>query len=194
MNRIWTLVDQPKDRPVIGSKWVFIKKYHADGCFKHYKGCLIVQGFSQHPGFKYLEVFAPTAKRHGGNVEYLGFCCSTPSNSWILGNSRQWGAALGLKYHIDVTDIIFYPIFPLFSLIFPAFLCTLMLAFRLSHSAHAAIILSYRHFVISPSTWLIGMFPWSKSLHRLPLPIFISILCKAVLNYWTLLFYVVVMP
>ena len=26
----------------------------------HYKGCLVAQGFSQCPGFEYLEVFAPT--------------------------------------------------------------------------------------------------------------------------------------
>ena len=37
-NGTWTLVDRPKDRPVIGSKWVFTKKYRANGSFEHYKG------------------------------------------------------------------------------------------------------------------------------------------------------------
>ena len=46
-NGTWTLVDRPKDQPVIGSKWVFTKKYHADGSFKRYKGQLVAQGFSQ---------------------------------------------------------------------------------------------------------------------------------------------------
>ena len=59
-NGIWTLVDQPKDRLVIGSKWVFTKKYCADGSFEHYKGCLVVQGFSQCSEFEYLEVFTLT--------------------------------------------------------------------------------------------------------------------------------------
>ena len=39
---------------------MFTKKYHADGSFEYYKGHLVAQGFSLHPGFKYLEVFAPT--------------------------------------------------------------------------------------------------------------------------------------
>ena len=49
-----------KNRPVIGSRWVFTQKYHADGSFEHYKGCLVAQGFSQCPGFEYLKVFAST--------------------------------------------------------------------------------------------------------------------------------------
>ena len=57
-----TLVPHPKDSPIIGSKWVFTKKYRADGSFEHYKGCLVAQGFSQCPGFEYLEVFAPTVR------------------------------------------------------------------------------------------------------------------------------------
>ena len=39
---------------------MFTKKYCADGSFEHYKGCLVTQGFSQHPEFEYLEVFAST--------------------------------------------------------------------------------------------------------------------------------------
>ena len=34
--------------------------YHADGSFKHNKACLITQGFNQHPGFEYLDIFTPT--------------------------------------------------------------------------------------------------------------------------------------
>jgi hypothetical protein len=49
-------------RPVIGSRWVFTQKYRADGSFERYKGRLVAQGFSQCPGFEYLEVFAPTVR------------------------------------------------------------------------------------------------------------------------------------
>ena len=59
-NGTWILVPQPKNRPVIGSRWVFTQKYHTDGSFGHYKGHLVAQGFSQRPGFEYLKVFAPT--------------------------------------------------------------------------------------------------------------------------------------
>jgi hypothetical protein len=47
---------------VIGSRWIFTQKYHADGSFERYKGRLVAQGFSQRPGFEYLEVFAPTVR------------------------------------------------------------------------------------------------------------------------------------
>jgi len=59
-NGTWILVPRPKDRPVIGCKWIFTQKYRADGSFERYKGRLVAQGFSQRPGFEYLEVFAPT--------------------------------------------------------------------------------------------------------------------------------------
>ena len=38
---------------------MFTQKYHANGSFDHYKDRLVAQGFSQHPGFEYLEIFAP---------------------------------------------------------------------------------------------------------------------------------------
>jgi len=41
---------------------VFTQKYRADGSFERYKGRLVAQGFSQRPGFEYLEVFAPTVR------------------------------------------------------------------------------------------------------------------------------------
>ena len=56
----WELIPRPKNHPVIGSKWVFVKKYHADGSFECYKACLVTQGFNQRPGCEYLKVFAPT--------------------------------------------------------------------------------------------------------------------------------------
>ena len=45
-NGTWILVPHLKNRPVIGSKWIFAKKYHANGFFECYKGRLVTQGFS----------------------------------------------------------------------------------------------------------------------------------------------------
>jgi len=41
---------------------VFKIKKNADGSFERRKGRLVAQGFSQHPGFDYTEMFAPTPK------------------------------------------------------------------------------------------------------------------------------------
>jgi hypothetical protein len=58
-NGTWRLVERPKDRKVIGSRWVFKVKRNADGSIEHYKGRLVAKGYNQHPGFDYLEIFAP---------------------------------------------------------------------------------------------------------------------------------------
>ena len=59
-NGTWTLVPKPAGSKVIGSKWVFKVKRNADGSIDGYKARLVAKGYNQHPGFDYLEVFAPT--------------------------------------------------------------------------------------------------------------------------------------
>ena len=46
-NNVWDLVELPKGRKAIGSKWVYKVKTGADGLIKHYKATLMAQGFSQ---------------------------------------------------------------------------------------------------------------------------------------------------
>lgn len=46
-NATWELVDLPKDKKVIGVKWIFRTKYHADGSIQKYKARLIAKGYSQ---------------------------------------------------------------------------------------------------------------------------------------------------
>ena len=45
INKIWDHTELPKDPKAIGSKWVFKRKYDADGNFKHNKARLVAQGF-----------------------------------------------------------------------------------------------------------------------------------------------------
>ena len=61
-NNTWELVDLPKDKKAIGSKWVFKVKYDQDGTVQRYKACLVAQGFDQRYGSDYDEVFAPVAR------------------------------------------------------------------------------------------------------------------------------------
>lgn len=61
-NKTWTLVDLPKDREAIGTKWVFKLKQNDKGETVRYKARLVAQGFNQQYGIDYDEVFAPVAR------------------------------------------------------------------------------------------------------------------------------------
>ena len=59
-NGTWKVEALPPGKRAIGCKWVFCLKRKADGSIERYKARLIAKGFSQRPGFKYTEIFAPT--------------------------------------------------------------------------------------------------------------------------------------
>ncbi|KAF0727995.1 hypothetical protein Ae201684_014101 [Aphanomyces euteiches] len=58
----WTLCELPPDRKPIGCRWIFTKKYTADGTLSCYKARLVAQGFTQVAGVDYTEVFAPVIR------------------------------------------------------------------------------------------------------------------------------------
>ena len=61
-NEVWDLVEPPKGRKIVGSKWVFKEKMGADGTTEHYKARLVAQGFSQKRGLDYDETFSPVVR------------------------------------------------------------------------------------------------------------------------------------
>ena len=61
-NGTWHLVDRPKDRKVIKSRWVFAVKRKPDGSLIKFKARQVAKGFSQVAGVDYTEVFAPVAR------------------------------------------------------------------------------------------------------------------------------------
>lgn len=61
-NNVWDLVKLPKDREVVGSKWVFRVKTNPDGSVDRYKARLVAQGYSQRPGLDYDETFSPVVR------------------------------------------------------------------------------------------------------------------------------------
>lgn len=61
-NEAWELVELPKDRKVIGSKWVFKLKTDSDGCVDRHKARLVAQGFSKKHGLDYDETFSPVIR------------------------------------------------------------------------------------------------------------------------------------
>ena len=61
-NQVWHLVPKPKDRTIIGTKWVFRNKLDEQGAVTRNKARLVVQGYNQEEGIDYEETFAPVAR------------------------------------------------------------------------------------------------------------------------------------
>jgi hypothetical protein len=61
-NDVWELVELPKDRKAIGSKWVFKLKTDSNGSVERHKARLVAQGFSQKHGQDYDETFSPVVR------------------------------------------------------------------------------------------------------------------------------------
>ena len=61
-NETWDLVDLPRDRKAVGSRWVFKVKHHSDGRVERYKCRLVAKGYSQLYGADYDETFSPVVR------------------------------------------------------------------------------------------------------------------------------------
>ena len=82
---IFEVVSQPDNKKVIGSKWVYYKKYGPNGKIQKYKAHVITQGFTQVEGIDFDKTFSLVA------------------NPFLLYTILALAAKLNLKvYQIDV--------------------------------------------------------------------------------------------
>ncbi|XP_020684877.1 uncharacterized protein LOC110101356 [Dendrobium catenatum] len=58
----WSLVPPPSNQIIIGFKWIYRIKHHANGTIARYKARLVAQGFKQEYGIDYQETFSPVVK------------------------------------------------------------------------------------------------------------------------------------
>ncbi|GKC83867.1 ribonuclease H-like domain-containing protein [Tanacetum coccineum] len=61
-NNSWDLVDLPKNRKAIGSKWVYKIKHKSTWEIDRYKARLVAKWFNQREGIDYEETFSPVVK------------------------------------------------------------------------------------------------------------------------------------
>ena len=58
----WELVPLPKNKNIVGCKWIFKVKRKADNSIDRFKARLVAQGYSQKYGIDFDEVFSPVAR------------------------------------------------------------------------------------------------------------------------------------
>ena len=61
-NKTWELVEFPKDKVPIGSKWLFKSKFRSGGSIDKLKARLFAKSYSQQEGIDFEETYAPLAK------------------------------------------------------------------------------------------------------------------------------------
>ena len=61
-NKVWNLVDRPKDYPIIGTKLVFRNKLDENGYVTRKKARLIAKEYNQEEEIDFDETFAPVAR------------------------------------------------------------------------------------------------------------------------------------
>ena len=61
-NEAWDIAELPAGRKFVGSKWLFKKKFNAQGKVEKYKARLVGKGYSQVEGIDFGEIFCPVAK------------------------------------------------------------------------------------------------------------------------------------
>jgi hypothetical protein len=74
-NDTWELVPKPKDKNVIGTKWVFRNKVDENGQVTRNKARLVCKGYAQIEGFDFEETFAPVARMEAIRM-ILAYSCS----------------------------------------------------------------------------------------------------------------------
>lgn len=86
----------PPGKKTIGSRWVFVQKFLSDGALERYKARLVAEGYSQRPGYDYLETFAPTVRIVSIRVvlalsalEDLDLCSVDISHAYINGELEE---------------------------------------------------------------------------------------------------------
>jgi hypothetical protein len=74
-NDTWELVPRPKNKNVIGTKWVFRNKLNEDGQVTRNKTRLVCKGYTQIEGIYFEDTFDPVSRMEEIRL-ILAYACS----------------------------------------------------------------------------------------------------------------------
>ena len=74
-NETWELVPRPKDKKMIGTKWVFRNNMNEDGQVTSNKARIVCKGYPQVEGIYFEEIFSPIARMEAVRL-ILAYACS----------------------------------------------------------------------------------------------------------------------
>ena len=81
-NGTWEVVERPYGCKPVGCKWVFKKKFRADGTIEKYKVRLVAKGYTQKEGEDFFDTYSPVALiDHNSSVTFPGSLLSSSRSS-----------------------------------------------------------------------------------------------------------------
>lgn len=71
-NHKWTMVSLPPEKNILGCKWVYKTKFHADGSLGRYKARLVAKGYTQLERIDYLDTLSYCKISYSENLAIFG--------------------------------------------------------------------------------------------------------------------------
>ncbi|XP_047268099.1 uncharacterized mitochondrial protein AtMg00820-like [Capsicum annuum] len=121
-SKVWHLVPLPKERSIIGTKWVYRNKVDEHRTVTRNKARLVVQGYNQEEGINFDETFSPVAKlktirllvTFASYMEFILYQMDVKSAflNGILKEKEIWWTGKELQAVLDsASDDLVYPSF-----------------------------------------------------------------------------------
>lgn len=74
----WDIIPRPPNTNIVGSKWIFLTKYHSYRSIERHKACLVAQEFTQLQKVDFSHIFSPVVKAATNHI----ILALVVSNNW----------------------------------------------------------------------------------------------------------------
>eukprot|EP00253_Pinus_taeda_P036626 PITA_36626 len=105
-NNTWELVLRPKDKNVIGTKWIFKNKLNENGEVVRNKARLVCKGYAQQEGIDFEETFAPVARLEPSECSLLSLAFINSSNEEAM--SQNFALVMQKEFEMSLIGELTY--------------------------------------------------------------------------------------